>query len=59
MEYLILWAAFPFATHALAKEKKLNRFLWAFLGLLMGPFALVIVALKERGDVEGEDQDYS
>ena len=59
MEYLILWAAFPFATEALAKEKNLNRLLWALLGLLLGPFALVIVALKEKNESDKDDQGYS
>ena len=45
MEYLVAWLVFPFATASLAKGKKRNVFLWGFLGLLIGPFAILIVAL--------------
>ena len=45
MEYLIAWLVFPFAAASLAKGKKRNPYLWAFLGLLIGPFAILIAAL--------------
>ena len=45
MEYLIAWLIFPFAAASLAKGKKRNMYLWAGLGLLLGPFAILIVAL--------------
>lgn len=57
MEYLIGWLVFPFAAASLARGKKKNVVLWAVLGLLLGPFAILIVALiKPAPDA---DQGYN
>lgn len=49
MEYLIAWLVFPFAAASLARGKKRSVPLWATLGLLIGPFAILIVALIQPG----------
>lgn len=45
MEYLIGWLVFSAASVSVAKGKNRNVFLWAALGILLGPFAILIVAL--------------
>jgi len=57
MEYLIAWLVFPFAAASLARGKNRNVFLWAFVGLLLGPFAVLIVALIKPAP--GVDQGYN
>jgi len=49
MEYLILWAVFGFAAASMAKGKNRNAVLWFILGLLIGPFAILAVALMKSG----------
>lgn len=56
MEYLFIWLVFPCAAFSIAKGKNSNPNLWGGLGLLLGPFAVLIVAIMENG--EGEDQGY-
>ena len=56
MEYLIAWAVFGFAAASLAKGKNRNVFLWVVIGLLIGPFALLIIALLKPAP--GPEQDY-
>ncbi len=57
MEYLIAWVVFGAAAASLAKGKNRNIVLWAIIGLLIGPFAVLIVAMMKP--VPGEEQDYS
>lgn len=57
MEYLLIWFVFPFAAASVARGKNLNVVLWAFVGLLLGPFAILIVALIKPGS--GADQGYN
>jgi hypothetical protein len=57
MQYLILWAVFGFAAASLAKGKNRNIFLWFFIGLLLGPFGILIVALMKPAP--GADQGYN
>ena len=57
MEYLIAWLVFPFATASLARGKNRNVLLWGLLGLLLGPFAILIVALIKPAP--GADQGYN
>jgi len=57
MEYLIAWLVFPFASASLARGKNRNVLLWALLGLLLGPFAILIVALIKPAP--GADQGYN
>ncbi len=56
MEYLILWAVFGFAAASMAKGKNRNVVLWFIIGLLAGPFAILIVAMMKPGP--GPDQGY-
>ncbi len=56
MEYLILWTVFGFAAASMAKGKNRNVVLWFILGLLTGPFAILIVAMMKPGS--GPDQGY-
>lgn len=56
MEYLIIPIVFAFAAAALAKGKNRNHVLWFVVGLLLGPFALLIVAVMKPGP--GPDQGY-
>lgn len=56
MEFIIGWILFGVAAFVLAKGKGRNLVLWTVLGLIIGPFALLILAFMpttERGD-----QDY-
>ena len=57
MEYLILWFVFGAAAFVLAKGKGRNLALWTILGLLIGPFAVLILALLPT--TEQGDQDYN
>lgn len=56
MEQLILvWVVFAAATASIAKSKGRNIYLWMFISLLIGPFAVLIVALMKTtptGDPE-------
>lgn len=57
MEYLIAWLVFPFAAASIAKGKKRNVYLWAAIGLLIGPFAILAVALIKPAP--GADEGYN
>ena len=56
MEYLLIWLVFACAAYSLAKGKNRNAYLWALLGLLLGPFAVLLVALLPNG--AGGQQKY-
>jgi hypothetical protein len=56
MEYLILWTVFGFAAASMAKGKNRRVVPWFFIGLLTGPFAVLIVAMMKPGP--GPDQGY-
>ncbi len=56
MEYLIAWLVFAAAAFSLAKGKNRNPYLWCGLGLLLGPFALLFIALLKPAP--GVDQGY-
>lgn len=43
--YLIAWCLFSCAAYSLAKGKGRNPRLWAAIGLVLGPLAVLIVAL--------------
>lgn len=57
MEYLIMWAVFGFAAASLARGKNRNVLLWVVIGLLIGPFAVLIIALMKPAP--GPDQGYN
>jgi hypothetical protein len=56
MEYLIGWVIISCAAASLAKGKNRNPVLWFGIGLLLGPFAILIVAVMKPAP--GEDQGY-
>ncbi len=53
---LIIPIIFAFATASMAKGKNRNPVLWFFVGLVIGPFALLIVLVMKPGP--GPDQGY-
>ena len=57
MEYMIAWLGFPFATASLAHGKNRNVIVWGIIGVLLGPFAILIVAMLKTES--GEDQGYN
>lgn len=56
MEYLFMWLVFPVAAWSLARGQNRNVYLWAALGLVLGPFPLLILALLKSA--EGADEGY-
>jgi len=56
MEYLILWVVFGFAAASVAKGKNRNHVLWFLIGLLLGPFALLVIAVMKPAP--GANQGY-
>lgn len=56
MEYLLIWAIFGCAAYSIAKSKNRRAVLWFFIGLLTGPFAVLIVGVMKPGP--GPDQGY-
>jgi len=57
LEYLILWSLFGFAAASMAQGKNRRKEVWFFIGLLLGPFAVLIVALMKTA--EGPKQKYN
>ncbi|MDT8441103.1 MAG: hypothetical protein RQ723_05550 [Desulfuromonadales bacterium] len=53
---LILWGAFVVGACLVARDKNRHIIGWGLLGLLLGPFALLILALLPPGP--GPDQGY-
>ena len=56
MQYLVLWAIFGFAASSMAKGKNRRVVVWFVIGLLVGPFAILALALMKPGP--GPDQGY-
>lgn len=56
MEFIIAWILFGVASAVLAKGKGRSLLLWFFLGLLIGPFAMLIQAFLPT--TSSGDQDY-
>lgn len=56
MDYLIFWLVFGFAAASMAKGKNRHVVLWFFIGLLIGPFAVLIIGMMKPGP--GPDQGY-
>ena len=56
MEFFIAWLIFGAAAASLAKGKNRNVVLWVGIGLLIGPFALLIIAMMKAGP--GPDKGY-
>lgn len=49
MEFLIMLGLFGCAAYAVAKSKDRNPVLWFCLGLVIGPFAALILAFMSAG----------
>jgi hypothetical protein len=56
MEFLFAWAVMAAAAGSVAKGKNRSVPLWVGVGLLLGPIAILIVALLKPA--EGADQGY-
>ena len=56
MEFLFMWGVFIVGACSIAKGKNRNIVGWGLLGMLIGPFALLILALLPPGP--GPDQGY-
>jgi hypothetical protein len=56
MEFLFAWVIFGAAAASLAKGKNRNVVRWVIIGLLIGPFALLIIALMKPA--AGANQGY-
>jgi hypothetical protein len=56
MEFFFIWAVFGFAAASFAKGKNRNPYLWAAIGLLIGPFAVLVVLFLKPAP--GPSQDY-
>ena len=57
MEYLIAWILFGAAAGSLAKGKNRRVWLWVVIGLFIGPFAVLVVALMKPAP--GPEQSYN
>ena len=49
MEYLLIWILFACAAYAVAGSRGRNKYLWFVIGLFIGPFAVLVVALIPLG----------
>jgi len=45
MQYLLIWIIFACAAYSVAESKGKNRYLWFGIGLFIGPFAVLALAL--------------
>lgn len=56
MEFFFAWIVFGCAAASFAKGKNRNVALWAGIGLLLGPFAILILLVMKPAP--GKEQDY-
>lgn len=56
MEYFAGWLIFPFAAYSLAKGRNRNANLWFCIGILLGPIAVLVLAMMKP--VPGAETDY-
>lgn len=55
MEYIFFWLVFSCAAYSLAQGKGRNKKLWFVVGLLIGPFASLILAfLPSTSEADGD-----
>ncbi|PLY01910.1 MAG: antitermination protein NusB [Desulfuromonas sp.] len=59
MEYLFIWLALACAAYSLAKGKGRNEKLWFGIGLLIGPFAALLLAFMPATPEAREKNGYS
>ncbi|MCW8892991.1 MAG: antitermination protein NusB [Deltaproteobacteria bacterium] len=54
MEYLLIWIVFACAAYSIAQGKGRNAKLWFAVGLVLGPFAALILAvIPASSDAKG------
>ncbi len=54
-QFILIWVVFAAAAASMAKSKGRNIYLWVAISLLIGPFAVLIVAVMKttpKGDSE-------
>jgi hypothetical protein len=56
MEFLLIPVIFAVASAVVAKGKDRSQILWFFIGLVLMPFALLLIAVVKPGP--GADQGY-
>lgn len=56
MDYIIFWLVFGCAAYSMAKGKNRRGVLWFFIGLAIGPFAILLLALMKPAP--GPNQGY-
>lgn len=57
MNLLFAWVVFAVAAASLAKGKNRSVVLWAVIGLLIGPFATLMVGLMKPVPLETQEAD--
>ena len=57
MEFFFIWAIFGFAAASFAKGKNRNGLLWGFIGLLIGPFAILLILFMKPGPGKSKGYD--
>jgi len=55
-QLLFIWIVFGAAAASMAKSKGRNVYFWVAVGLLIGPFAVLIIALMKP--TESSDKSY-
>ncbi|MCK4502727.1 MAG: hypothetical protein KAU22_06795 [Desulfuromonadales bacterium] len=53
MEIIIMWIVFACASYSVAVTKGRRRYLWFGIGLLLGPFATLIVGMMPKVTADG------
>ena len=57
MEFIFALLAFACGAYFVAKSNERNPYLWAGLGLVIGPFAILIVALLGPANPEEDSTE--
>ncbi len=56
-QLLFVWVVFGAAAASMAKSKGRNIYLWIALGLLVGPFAVLAIAMMKSTDTGDKSYD--
>jgi hypothetical protein len=56
-QLIFVWVVFGAAAAAMAKSKGRNVYFWVFVGLLIGPFAVLILAVMKRTETGEKEYD--
>jgi len=57
MQLLFAWVVFSVAAASIARSKNRSAVKWALVGLVLGPFAILIVALMDSPTEDDQDED--